>query len=248
MVAVLSAVCDSVVAEAFRTKHDVKRVTASVSAFEHAVYRQLAATRQRKDADAMQDSDTAELSAGLVRIVHLHDRETAIHLDATGILARRIAQAMDLSDEQVVTIELAARLHDIGKVGVRKDVLCKPGSLADDEWTEMRLHAEIGAAVLSETPKLAHLAAIVRAHHERIDGAGYPDRLAGEEIPIEARVIAVADAFHAMTTVRPYRAALLPNDALEVLAEHAGQQFDADVVEATFELFRYVPRSQRAIA
>lgn len=247
-VAVLSAVCDATIAAAFRTKTDVGRVTTVVGAFERDVYTELAAHRRLKDVDAMNDSETAELAAGLVRIVHLHDSDTAVHLDATGALARRIACEMELPRAQITTIELAARLHDIGKVGVRKDVLCKPGPLTAEEWIEMRLHAEVGASVLLDTPKLAYLAPIVRAHHERMDGNGYPDRLRAEEIPLESRVIAVADAFHAMTTERSYRHAILPHAALEILAHDAGPQFDADVVEAIFEVFRYARRSRRAIA
>lgn len=248
LLSVFAAVCDAIVAEAFREKNDTLRISNFMNALEHEVYTELAAQSEEKDRNDMNDSDTAELAAGLVRVVQMHDRDTAVHLDATGALARRIAIAMDLPADQVLTIELAARLHDIGKVGVRKEVLCKPAALTDDEWREMRSHSEVGAEVLVDTPKLAHLAPIVRAHHERIDGAGYPDRLRGDEIPLEARVIAVADAFHAMTTERSYRHAIMPSDALEVLAQHAGTQFDADVVEATIEMFHYVRRSQRAIA
>ncbi len=245
---VFSAACEAVVAHAFRSKQDVAVMTQFVLDLERDVRAEFSAHRASKDIDAMNDSDIAELAAGLVRVVGMHDRDTAIHLDATAALARRIALAMDLPDVQVVTIELAARLHDIGKVGVRKDVLSKPGALTADEWHEMRLHAELGAAALLDISKLAHLAPIVRAHHERMDGDGYPDRLASHEIPPEARVIAVADAFHAMTTERSYRRAMLPNDALETLAENAGPQFDADVVAAIFELFRYTRRSHRSIA
>ncbi len=245
LLAVMSAVCDATIADAFYRKRDVQRITRSVSKFELAAYTTFSAHRERKDVTAMNDSDTAELTAGLVRVVQMHDKDTAVHLDATGALGRRIALAMALPSDQVLTIELAARLHDIGKVAVSKDILCKPGPLTPEEWQEMRSHAEIGASVLLDTPKLAHLAPIVRAHHERMDGYGYPDRLRGLEIPLEARVIGVADAFHAMTTERSYRRAMLPSEALETLADHAGTQFDVDVVDATFELFRYSRRSRR---
>ena len=194
------------------------------------------------------DSETKELAAGLVRIVRMHDRATAVHLDATATLARRIASAMELPIEMVMTIELAARLHDIGKVGVHRDVLQKNGPLSVMEWNAMRQHTDIGAGALLDTPKLAFVAPIVRAHHERMDGLGYPDRLRGEEIPLEARVVAVADAFHAMTTARWYRPAMLPNDALEILAVNAGPQFDPDVVGAALTLLNYGRRAQRAIA
>jgi HD-GYP domain-containing protein (c-di-GMP phosphodiesterase class II) len=186
--------------------------------------------------DGMFDPETTELAAGLVRIVRMHDRETAVHLDATSALARRIANAMQLPIDVVMTIELAARLHDIGKLGVHRDVLQKAGPLTTPEWGAMRMHTEIGAAALQDTPKLAFLAPIVRAHHERIDGEGYPDGLRGDEIPLESRVVAVADAFHAMTS------------ALTILAANAGPQFDAGVVETTLTLLHYGRRKRFSIA
>ncbi len=196
----------------------------------------------------MNDPDKAELAASLVRVVQMHDKETAVHLEATAVLARRVAEAMGLSDEQIRNTELAALLHDVGKVGIRREILTKTAALTAEEWQEMRLHPESGAALLIDMPKLAYLAPIVRAHHERIDGYGYPDHLRADEIPIEARVIAVADAFHAMTTSRPYRKAMMPNDALAILADNAGTQFDRDVVAAMLRLFRFSVESHRAIA
>ncbi len=198
--------------------------------------------------DGMFDPETTELAAGLVRIVRMHDRETAVHLDATSALARRIANAMQLPIDVVMTIELAARLHDIGKLGVHRDVLQKAGPLTTPEWGAMRMHTEIGAAALQDTPKLAFLAPIIRAHHERIDGEGYPDGLRGDEIPLESRVVAVADAFHAMTSGRWYRRAMMPNDALTILAANAGPQFDAGVVETTLTLLHYGRRKRFSIA
>ena len=248
IMSVFSAVCEAFVANSFRQRHDVAALTQRVLDLERELLAQYAVYRTNKDVDAMNESDIAELVAGLVRVVGMHDRDTAIHLDATAALARRIAVAMDVPDASVATIEHAARLHDIGKVGVRKDILNKPGALTATEWHEMREHAELGAAALLDISTLAHLAPIVRAHHERMDGNGYPDRLGSHEIPFEARIIAVADAFHAMTTERSYRRAMLPHDALETLADNAGPQFDADVVAATFELFRYTRRSHRSIA
>ncbi len=194
------------------------------------------------------DSARTELAAGLVCVMDLYDESTATHLRATGVLARRIAMRMGMPDDAASTIELAGTLHDIGKVRVGREILCKPASLTADEWVEMRLHAEGGAGLLAALPKLADLAPIVRAHHERIDGKGYPDRLRHEEIPIEARVVAVADAFHALTTDRPYRRAILPQAALQVLQAAAGPQFDTDVIAAMHDLFEHTRRSRRLTA
>jgi len=248
IVAVISSVCESVIADAFNRHGDIQKITRWVADYEQDVRSAVSAQQRRKDVDVMIDSDKAELAASLVRVVGMHDKDTATHLDATAILARRIALQMDLAPEVINTIELAALLHDVGKVAVSPDIIRKPDALSADEWKEMRLHAEAGASLISGIPKLAYLAPIVRAHHERADGYGYPDRLRGEDIPIEARVVAVADAFHAMTTERTYRKALMPNDALTILEENSGTQFDADVVAATLHLFRYTRRNRRAVA
>jgi len=196
----------------------------------------------------MENVDRAQFAMGLVRVVALHDEATATHLCATAALARRIARGMQIAEETAEVIELAGLLHDIGKVGVPRGLLAKPSELTEREWVEMRTHAEKGSGMLEAVPSLADLAPIVRAHHERIDGAGYPDRLRGEDIPLEARVLAVADAFHALTTDRPYRPAVLPHTALSVLRSSAGTHFDADVVCATLDLFGHPPDARRVCA
>jgi HD-GYP domain-containing protein (c-di-GMP phosphodiesterase class II) len=126
-------------------------------------------------------------------------------------------------------------LHDIGKLGVADAVLKKPGALTDDEWVEMRRHPELGARILDHA-NLRDISGWVRAHHERIDGRGYPLGLAGEEIPVEARILAVADAYEAMTADRAYRAALGHDAAQEELRAGTGTQFDPAVVEAFLAL------------
>ena len=196
----------------------------------------------------MENVDRGDFAMGLVRVVALHDEATATHLRATAVLARRIAASMHVAEQTARVIELAGLLHDIGKVGVSRELLGKPAELTAHEWVEMRRHAEAGAGMLESIPTLADLAPIVRAHHERIDGTGYPDRLRGEDIPLEARVLAVADAFHALTTDRPYRRAILPHAALGVLRSSAGTHFDVDVVSATLDLFGHPPDARRVCA
>jgi HD-GYP domain-containing protein (c-di-GMP phosphodiesterase class II) len=115
-------------------------------------------------------------------------------------------------------------------------VLLKPGPLSETEWDIMRDHAAAGQRILSQIPSLARCAQIVRGHHERYDGRGYPDRLVGENIPFEARVVAVADAFHAMISDRPYRKAIAPRRALEILRDGAGTQWDPIVVQAMLDM------------
>jgi ribonuclease P protein subunit RPR2 len=172
----------------------------------------------------------------LATVVEAKDPTTRGHLDRTHHYGLTLAERIDP--------ELAARpevgygffLHDIGKVGVPESVLCKPGPLDEAEWGMMREHPEIGAQIVSPIRFLAGAVDIVRTHHERWDGAGYPYGLSGEEIPLAARVFSIADSFDAMTSDRPYRAAMPIEQALEQIREGAGSQFDPEVAKAFLEL------------
>lgn len=174
----------------------------------------------------------------LVDVVELRGHGTAEHSRRVADLAERLARAMRLPSEQVTTIRLAARVHDLGKVGLPDAVLYKPGPLTAQERWLMQRHPETGYQILSRFPELRDVAALVRAHHERYDGAGYPNARAGGEIPVGAHIIAVVDAFDAMTTDRPYRAAGSVEQALAVLRQEAGRQFDPAVVAALETLLR----------
>jgi HD-GYP domain-containing protein (c-di-GMP phosphodiesterase class II) len=137
-----------------------------------------------------------------------------------------------MTAEQLDELTRAAELHDIGKAAIPDAILNKPGPLDGDEWLFMRRHTIIGERILAEAPALVPVAALVRASHERWDGAGYPDGLAGDQIPLGARVIMVCDAFHAMTNRRAYSVALSPEAALDELRRGGGTQFDPLVVDA----------------
>lgn len=140
-------------------------------------------------------------------------------------LAAAIGLALGSSGHELAEIENVALLHDIGKVGISDLVLLKPGRLDEKEWREMRRHPVIGGEMVEKMTALTHLAPAVRAEHERWDGTGYPDGLAGDRIPLSSRVVLVADAYHAMTTDRPYRRALSPRAARQEIADHTGTQF-----------------------
>ncbi|HXG39438.1 MAG TPA: HD-GYP domain-containing protein, partial [Candidatus Limnocylindrales bacterium] len=176
------------------------------------------------------ERETIEAVETLADSIDERDATTFHHSDRVSQYAVALARAMKLDDGLVDLIGLAARVHDLGKMGVRDAVLLKPTRLASDEEERMREHPEIGARILSRYGLYRDGAALVRAHHERWDGTGYPDGLAGEQIPLGARVIAVADAFDAMTSDRPYRAALHPLTAIEELRRGAGAQWDPVVV------------------
>jgi diguanylate cyclase (GGDEF)-like protein len=178
-------------------------------------------------------SDELRLAAVmlLAETLDLRDPGTALHSRTVGQLARRTALALGLSQARIDRIHAAGVLHDLGKLGIADAVLHKPGALDENEWREIRRHPEVGAQIL-EHAGMRDIAAWVRAHHERIDGRGYPAGIAGARIPLEARILAVADAYEAMISDRPYRLGLPREEAREELARCAGTQFDLEVVTA----------------
>jgi len=159
-------------------------------------------------------------------------------LNRVAHFATATAQGLGLSDEEVERVELAARLHDVGKLAIPDHILAKAGPLDGDEWAIMRTHAEVGQRILAAAPSLAHVAKLVRSHHERFDGFGYPDRLAGKDIPIGARIIAVCAAFVAMMKHRPFSDAITVSEALAEVRRCSGSQFDPEVVDVFCELLR----------
>jgi putative nucleotidyltransferase with HDIG domain len=169
---------------------------------------------------------------GLIGAMNVFDPEMAQHLIATATFAERVATVMALDSETIENCRVGAILHDIGRLGIDKSILECPAMLVEAEWDVLTDHPMLGARLLKTIPALAHIAPIVRAHHERIDGSGYPDALIGDEIPIEARIIAVADAFHTMTMPHAYRFASPTTTAMAELVGNSDSQFDADVVEA----------------
>jgi putative nucleotidyltransferase with HDIG domain len=173
-----------------------------------------------------------ETLASLSNALEAKDAVTSQHTEEVVRLAVAVAAELDLDLDQVRNVELGAVLHDIGKVRVPEAILNKPGPLDEDEWAVMRTHPEVGEQILRPIQSLQAILPIVRYHHERWDGTGYPDRLIGRAIPLGARIVAVCDAYRAMTEDRPYRAALGEVEARKELKLGAGGQFDSDCVEA----------------
>jgi diguanylate cyclase (GGDEF)-like protein/putative nucleotidyltransferase with HDIG domain len=167
----------------------------------------------------------------LAETLDLRDVATARHSLTVGAYAERTARRLSLAPDRVERIRVAGLLHDIGKLGVSDAILQKPGPLTEAEWAEIRRHPELGARILDHA-NLRDVAGWVRGHHERIDGGGYPDGFAGEAIPLESRILAVADAYEAMTAHRSYRRALDAATARAELERTSGTQFDATVVKA----------------
>lgn len=169
---------------------------------------------------------------GLIATLDARDRYTAGHSAAVAIYSRDIARRMDLPEELQEKTYLCGMVHDIGKIGLPAGLLEKPGALTLEERRQMQEHSAIGEHILMRVDTYADIAKIVRWHHERVDGEGYPDRLRGDEIPLLSRIIAVADAYNAMTSDRPYRDAMPSRVARHRLAQAVESQFDTSVVAA----------------
>ncbi|MBI5029301.1 MAG: HD domain-containing protein [Chloroflexi bacterium] len=191
--------------------------------------REKALTAQIQMTSHLEQTYQSTLSA-LASALDARDRETAGHSARVTALAVKIAQEMKMDDSQLCFIRWGALIHDIGKIGVADAILRKPGSLNEAEWAEMRRHPEIGYAMLKTIPFLRLSLDVVRHHHERYDGKGYPLGLAGETIPLAARIFSVADTYDAMTSDRPYRKARSRAEALAEIRQLAGTQFDPHVV------------------
>jgi putative nucleotidyltransferase with HDIG domain len=195
-----------------------RRIVAQASALEDAL-----ALRER--------TYDATLTA-LTSALDFRDNETGGHSDRVVGYMELLLEQMDIRGAELATLRRGALLHDVGKIGVPDNVLRKPTALSESEWAVMKRHPEFGAQIISGIPVLEEVARIVRHHHERWDGMGYPDGLKGEHIPLGARIFAVGDSFDAMTSDRPYRRALLIDAAREEIRRCAGSQFDPAVVTA----------------
>jgi len=182
--------------------------------------------------DARRETELIRTVAALGAIVEARDQTPGAHLRQVSHIALRVGIALGLGSEEACRIELAATLHDIGKIGIPDSILRKPGRLTAGEWGHMRTHSAAGAGIVLRFPGLDALAPIIRGHHERWDGTGYPDRLRQDAIPLAARILAVVDAFGAMTSDRPYRARIDREAALEEIRRCSGTQFDPHVVQA----------------
>jgi HD-GYP domain-containing protein (c-di-GMP phosphodiesterase class II) len=172
----------------------------------------------------------------LLAALDARDAYTSEHSDAVVELSRSVAAALGLDEEAVAAVGQAALLHDIGKIGIPDSILNKRGPLDVQEWDVMRRHPLIGERIVRSVRSLAHIAPAIRAEHERWDGHGYPDRLAGEAIPRASRVVYACDAYHAMISDRPYRLAIGEREARSELARNAGSQFCPETVDVLLGL------------
>ena len=205
-------------------------INAALEAADRAMYAAKQRPSRRRTSTAMPrplagaTTEMASLRA-LLAAVNARDSYTAMHSREVVTLTRAVARQLGLDEAQRSEVEHIALLHDLGKIAVPDAILRKPGPLTDHERVLMRQHPVVGAEILASMPELAHLARAVRAEHERWDGGGYPDGLAGEQIPVASRIVFVCDAYHAMTSNRPYRRAMSSAAAREEIRREAGRQF-----------------------
>jgi putative nucleotidyltransferase with HDIG domain len=198
----------------------------------HLFQEQRDATRHLEAANERLKSANLSFATALVATLDARDRYTAGHSAAVAIYARDIARRMGLGEDEQSLVHQCGLVHDVGKIGLPAGLLEKPGALSLEERRQMEKHSEIGEQILRKVDDYGEIADVVRHHHERVDGLGYPDGLRGDEIPPLARIIAVADAYNAMTSDRPYRDALPSRVARLRLAQAVESQFDTSVVAA----------------
>jgi putative nucleotidyltransferase with HDIG domain len=209
----------------FETTSSTREITLLISAFNRAA----AAIREARDNLTLA---YREFIQALSSAIDARDVYTAGHSRRVSAYAVAIAKEMRLSSEEIAVIREGALLHDVGKIGISDRVLQKPGPLSNEEFELIRRHPLIGRKIIERVEGLAPYVSIVELHHENQDGSGYPWRLAGSGIPLDARIVHVADAYDAMTSDRPYRKGMTPDRALVILRENAGTQFDPEVVAA----------------
>jgi diguanylate cyclase (GGDEF)-like protein len=171
----------------------------------------------------------SSLIASIKVIMFEKSQETEIHTERLGQLAKQIGTALSLNDDQLNDLELLSTLHDIGKMSITPKVLSKPGKLSSEEWIEMRKHPEVGFRIAQASSELIPIASYILCHHERWDGKGYPQGLTGDEIPLLSRILAIVDAYDAMTNDRVYRPAMTKEEAIEEIKNNSGTQFDPEL-------------------
>jgi HD-GYP domain-containing protein (c-di-GMP phosphodiesterase class II) len=181
--------------------------------------------------------EVIDLVQALTAALDAKSSYTRGHSDRVAELSWSIAREAGLAEREAEAVRIAGHLHDIGKIGIPDSIICKPGCLAADEFATMKRHTVIGSSLVEQVVHLQVFAPAVRGHHERWDGSGYPDGLAGEAIPVDARIICIADSYDAMTSARSYRARLEAADAIGEIRRCAGTQFDPTYVAAFERLF-----------
>ncbi len=190
-----------------------------------------------------------QIALRLLAAADYRDEETGAHIKRIGLYSKAIASALNLSEEILENIQIAASMHDIGKIAIPDHILLKPGSFEPEELEHMRQHAELGAAMLKDTniPLLNMAYSIAMYHHEKWDGTGYPNKLQGEEIPVEARIVAIVDVYDAMLSKRPYKEPFSEDYVLSYLHENRGRHFDPLVFDCFISILPQIRKIRQDI-
>ncbi len=188
-------------------------------------------TRELQIAYESLKSSSRQALLGLAEAIEAKDPYTKGHCGRTAVYAMALGKEARLSETDLEVLEFGAFLHDIGKIGIKDAVLLKPGALDDDEWKHMKIHPVVGFQIADQLDMLKPMIPCIRSHHERWDGTGYPDKIKGEDIPLLARIVCLADAYDAMATDRPYKRAIPMDECKKILTRQAGPQFDPSLVD-----------------
>jgi len=186
---------------------------------------------------SFKDIDFHLFVESLIRTIELKDLYTAGHSRRVSEVSELICKGLGMSDDQCEYLHVTGHLHDIGKIGIAEGVLMKAGKLSEAEYYLIQQHPVIGAGIFENIPGLSRMSKIIRHHHERFDGRGYPDRLKGDDIPLESAIISVADSFDAMTTFRPYKPTLTVEQAIEEIHRNKGKQFHPDICDVFISMY-----------
>jgi putative two-component system response regulator len=215
-----------------------ERVAQRTAEVTEAYEKQVLFNAQLRESQRAVEESQIEVLHRLAQAAELRDDDTGQHTHRVGELAARLAQQLQLEKSKVELIRLAAPLHDVGKIGVSDTILLKPGRLTPEEFETMKKHAVIGGALLAagQSAFVRTAEIIALSHHERYDGSGYPNGLAGEDIPIEGRILAIVDVFDALTHERPYKSAWSVEEAIAEIKNQSGKHFDPRVVSAFLEI------------
>ena len=209
-------------------QRDLKRITSDLI----VANRDLAAARRR-----VEEQQVKVLNA-MIRALEARDSYTAGHTDRVAGVSVRIGEVLRLDSERIERIRVGALLHDIGKIGIRDDVLLKPGRLSPEEFEEIKRHTVLGDELLGDIDQFKCVVPVIRGHHEKLDGTGYPDGLKAEQIAIEVRIVSVSDVLDALTSTRPYRPASDVETAFSIMASMEGHHLDSEVIDVARELHR----------
>ena len=184
--------------------------------------------RNKLTESSSMQNDTINL---ITKTLYQKNRREKLHCERVGRLCELIGNALKMSPEAVKELKMAGLLHDIGKIGVDESLLNKRGHLTETEWLDMRRHPEIGYHILRSVNEFAPMARYILHHHERMDGTGYPRQLVANDIPMQSKIIGIADAYDAMTSHRPYREDLSLSEVVDEFKKNAGSQFDPDILK-----------------